>query len=71
MEQQKTLAQCPYYRRDGRQSVHCEGVREGCGLRLAFREHAEKNTFMDTHCRKDWPACPVADMLNRMYDYTP
>ena len=62
---------CPYYHGEGRRSVHCEGVQEGCGLRLGFALLAGKNGYKATYCRKDWPACQVAGMLNKKYDYVP
>ena len=31
------LVECPYYKDETLQALHCEGVEEGCGLQLGFR----------------------------------
>ena len=69
MNKEDTYIACPYYRRDGRQSVHCEGVEAGCGLRLGFSKRCDLLAYKNRFCRKAWVGCPVADMLTRRYDY--
>ena len=71
MNMEDEFVRCPYYRRDGYRAVHCEGVEDGCGLRLRFRDRAGLEKYKFKCCRADWPRCPVAGMLNRMYDYEP
>ena len=71
MHEVDDFAQCPYYRKNGKQSVYCEGVQEACGLRLGFAAKKQRNAYRNMFCRKDWAACMVAKMLNRKYDYEP
>ena len=71
MHEVDELVQCPYYRRDGVQSIHCEGVEDGCGLRLGFASKGQLLRYRRAMCRKDWKACMVAKMLNQRYDYEP
>lgn len=71
MNREDTYIQCPYYRRDGKQSVHCEGVEHGCGLRLGFGQKGNLYAYKDRFCRSQWQDCMVAKMLNRKYEYEP
>lgn len=71
MQKEDALVRCPYYRSVGRQSIHCEGVTENCGLRLGFATFAQRSQHRQKFCRRDWAGCPVAGMLNRLYDYEP
>lgn len=65
------FVQCPYYRRDTQQAIHCEGVQDNCGLHLGFGKMGEWKAYKDTFCRKDWTGCMVAKMLNCRYAYDP
>lgn len=66
-----TYVQCPYYRKDGPQAVHCEGVADGVGLRLGFAGKTVMEDYKDTFCRGKWTGCMIAKMLNLKYDYAP
>lgn len=65
------LVQCPYYKEDEGQAVHCEGVEDGSRLRLGFAARKRKQAYMEQYCRQDWKDCRVTQMLNGKYDYTP
>ena len=71
MKKDDTYAECPYYKRDGRQSVHCEGIVDGTGLRLGFGNKGNLENYKNTFCRRNWTGCMLAKMLNVKYDYTP
>jgi len=69
MKKEDTYVQCPYYRKDGKQSVHCEGVQEGCGLHLGFATKGQLENYKKTFCRDKWTGCMIAKMLNLKYAY--
>ncbi len=71
MHKEDEFVQCPYYKRDGAQSVHCEGVQDGCGLRLGFAAKGQLKSYKENFCRQRWTDCMVAKMLNGKYDYEP
>ena len=65
------LAKCPYYREDGGQAVRCEGPCARSSIQLSFGNRYQLRDYKEQHCHEDWKTCPVADMLNRKYDYIP
>lgn len=71
MYTEDALAQCPYYREDGGQTVRCEGLCARSSLRLSFGNRYELRTHKEKYCHQDWKGCPIAGMLNRKYDYIP
>lgn len=71
MQKIDEYVKCPYYRYDEGQAVHCEGVEAGCGLRLGFAKWEQKHRYKAAFCRRGWPECRVAEMLNRKYEYVP
>lgn len=71
MHKEDEHVQCPYYRKDEKQSVHCEGVQDGCSLHLGFASRQQHKRYKERFCRKDWLSCMIAKMLNLKYDYDP
>ena len=65
------LIQCPYYRQEARQVIHCEGIQPNTGLRLGFAGIHLMTSYKDQFCRSGWCSCRIAKMLNEMYDYQP
>lgn len=65
------LVQCPYYREEARQAIHCEGVGPNTGLRLGFAGIRQLASYKDEFCRNGWCSCRIAKMLNEKYDYQP
>lgn len=65
------LVQCPYYREEERQTIHCEGVQSNTGLRLGFSGARLLQDYKDRFCRDGWCGCMIAKMLNAKYDYEP
>lgn len=60
---------CPYYKYEAPQMIYCEGVDENTSLHLAFDTKQRKKAYMGSKCNKCWKTCPIAQMLNRKYDY--
>lgn len=69
MKKEDTYVQCPYYKKDGAQSVHCEGVEDGCGLHLGFATKTQLENYKKVFCRDQWTTCMIAKMLNLKYEY--
>ena len=63
--------QCPYYRKNCKMGIVCEGIAEKSSLSLTFCNRLRANRHSQTYCRGAWKTCPVATMHNRRYDYTP
>ena len=63
-------AVCPYYKAHQRQEIFCEGIQESTRIHLGFSDPATLDTYKHDKCEsEDWKSCPIADMLNRKYDY--
>ena len=66
-----TSAKCPYYKADGKQSIHCEGIEPDCGLHLGFGSLQRLHDYKLEFCRGGWHGCRVAGMLNSKHGYQP
>lgn len=64
-----TYAVCPYYKRDDKQMICCEGIESGTVIRLAFSSAVRRKDYKDQYCRRCWMQCRVAQMQNQRYDY--
>lgn len=55
--------QCPFYKWDERQKVHCEGGVVGLPV-------PELRRYMDRYCSslEGWKDCPIARALGEYYD---
>lgn len=60
---------CPYYRREERQKICCEGVGKGSYIHLVFDSAQRTKDYEKCFCKGDYNQCPLAKMLNRRYDY--
>ena len=56
------LWQCPYFRWDERQAIHCEA---GC---VAFPVRPTYLTYASEYCCDNWRRCTLARALERQYD---
>lgn len=64
-----TYAACPYYKRDDKQMICCEGIESGTVIRLTFSSAIRHKDYKDQYCRHCWRQCQVAQMQNRRYEY--
>lgn len=62
---------CPYYKREQGQKIFCEGISDETSIHLAFDANAKPGMkqYEKCYCKGDYNKCPIAQMLNRMYDY--
>lgn len=68
-EKVDTLVECPYYKYQDRQLIHCEGVEDGTAIHLAFSTPQQLKDYRQRRCRSCWKACLIAEMLNRKWGY--
>ena len=59
-------ALCPFYRMETTREIWCEGWLEGMNIRISFIRSALD--YKTENCRAAWEQCPVAKMLNELYD---
>lgn len=62
---------CPYYRREEKQKIFCEGVKDGTSIHLAFDSGAKLKEYEKRFCKGCWGECILAQMQNRRYEYDP
>ena len=56
-------AKCPFYQKENRFMVICEGVCEESVTHIAFPSPSTCYRFKEKYCRNDHTICPVAKML--------
>lgn len=61
-------AVCPFYRHENRSVIYCEDVLDGSALHLAFSSPSSCMAYKKKYCKKDYSGCPVACMLEQLYD---
>ena len=61
-------AMCPFYKKEDRQTIFCEGVTDNSSVHLAFGYDTECKEYKTTYCRCSFLRCPVYKMLEGMYD---
>lgn len=66
-QREDALVVCPYYKEDGPQQVHCEGILEGGSLHLGFPDKGQLRTYKSAYCRDHWELCRIAGLLNEKY----
>lgn len=71
MPKEDTYAVCPYYKRNDRSKICCEGICSNSTIHLAFSSPDQIKSYKQVFCRDHWVNCRIADMLNRKYTYTP
>ena len=59
-------AQCPFYRMEEPNMIHCEGVVPDSTIRLYLR--TAPGEYRRRYCRSSWRKCPIAIMLWSLYD---
>ena len=59
---------CPFYLRDDKHTIECEGFSEGLILTLSYRNMDGKNKHMGTFCAGPYSRCPICqDTMNIKY----
>ena len=60
---------CPYYKRETRYTLVCEGPAEGVNAQLNFASPRDRRAHMADFCtEKCWPGCWIAAMAAEKYE---
>lgn len=59
---------CPYYRREMKRSLSCEGFILGTQNQICFSEERKKWKWRRYYCEKHYRLCPLEYMLDRKYE---
>lgn len=62
---------CPYYRKDDRQRIVCEGLGAGNSIQMVFDNQSYMKSYEKAYCKRCWKDCCIAQMLNKKWDYIP
>ena len=54
---------CPYYLHEDPQVIYCEGIEDNMVLHLAFANASNALWYKKEHCRKDYYACIICQLL--------
>lgn len=62
---------CPYYRCEERKNLQlkCEGLLDGTDLYQRFEDREKMGRHRKAYCMKDYRHCPLAEALDRKYEY--
>ena len=62
------MAICPFYQREARLSIICEGYTPQQNLMMRFESEAEKQRWQQEYClRYYYPRCPLAATILHHY----
>lgn len=59
-------AQCPFYKKEDRNVIYCEGLTEDSSIHNAFSSDARP--YKKKFCYSAWKSCPISIMLWAKYD---
>ena len=59
---------CPFYKKENRQVIYCEGVQENSSIHVTFGECSACKTYKDTKCQVNYKSCPVYKALEEKCD---
>lgn len=60
-------AKCPFYRRESRFSVCCEGIGEGTEFSIKFQTEEDKKQYIRAHCNQMKSGCELRIALQKKY----
>lgn len=59
---------CPFYVREERHKVHCEGIEDGMGTYLTFENKEWKGLYKERYCCNRYKTCRLYKMLEATYE---
>lgn len=60
-------ARCPYFEKEAKYTVTCEGLYEGHSFVMKFETEEEKDDFMQVQCHCFPNKCPLAELITNEY----
>lgn len=61
-------AQCPYYNRESKLQITCEGIEHGTKLATKFPSEHAKRDYQETYCFERDSVCPIKIILDMKYE---
>lgn len=61
-------AKCPFYHKEDRYKVFCEGVENASSINLNFPNTREYKAYKEKHCNNNYCKCPIYNMLYDKYE---
>lgn len=61
-------ALCPFYKKEDKQMVFCDGVEPNSSTHLAFANASDCQAYKHKHCRNEYTECEVYRMLEVVYE---
>lgn len=59
-------AQCPFFVRDGRKTITCEGLTDGEEIRRRMSDEARCTDVFREACARRYRECPVYRLINKV-----
>ena len=66
---QDVMIKCPFYKREERQKIICEGMWKGSATHLAFDTPAKMKAYKKEYCNGDYEKCGLCSILYDKYEY--
>ncbi len=54
---------CPFFRNYSPDVIRCEGIMDGTGLAISFRDRADQRRHMEVFCEKHFKNCEIYRMV--------
>jgi hypothetical protein len=68
-QRRDSTIKCPFYSKEEKQKIFCEGVQDRTTIQLAFDSKDELRTYKDQYCKRCYNQCLLAGMQNRRWGY--
>jgi hypothetical protein len=64
----KYACQCPFYEKEFRKGICCEGISSAAGTTVNFDTEEKKYEYIKSHCLHEYPEqCPLFQVLTEKY----
>lgn len=59
----QVFVQCPFYRNYSPDVIRCEGIMEGTGISISFRDREDRRRHMEVFCEDHYKNCEIYRMV--------
>ncbi len=60
---------CPFFKTDdGRSVIVCEGICDGCNVKLAFDRKKDFEIHVETFCKNYFERCEIHNVVMKKYE---
>lgn len=60
-------AKCPFFLKESKFSICCEGIREGTEFSIKFQTEEDKKAYIRTHCNRMDCECELKTAIEKKY----